>query len=140
MRRMKGISPLVATVLLIAVTMTIAGMLAYWASSFVKTQTGQFENQTTTECKFADFRFYACSYNSTSQQMKFILENFRTVTLRDLVAYLIYQNGSVTTYQLNETLPGGAMKGFTINDVSPDYSSIKIKTHCPEVSAESRCS
>jgi flagellin-like protein len=137
---MKGISPLVATVLLIAVTMTIAGMLAYWASSFVKTQTTQFENQTlATECRFAEFRFYNCNYNSTSQQMSFVLENFRSITLKDLTAYLIYQNGSVANYSLNATLPAGTMKGFSISGVSPDYSSIIIKTHCPEVDARSAC-
>jgi flagellin-like protein len=137
---MRGISPLVATVLLIAVTMTIAGMLAYWASSFVKTQTTQFENQTlATECRFADFRFYSCNYNSTSQQINFVLENFRSVTLRDLIAYIVYQNGSVSNYSLNEALPGGTMKGFSIGNISSDYSSIIIKTHCPEVDARSAC-
>jgi flagellin-like protein len=137
---MKGISPLVATVLLIAVTMTIAGMLAYWASSFVKTQTSQFENQTlASECKFAEFRFYNCNYNSTSQQMTFVLENFRSVTLKDLVAFIVYQNGTVANYSLNATLPGNSMRGFTISNVSPDYSSITIKTHCPEVDARSAC-
>jgi flagellin-like protein len=137
---MKGISPLVATVLLIAVTMTIAGMLAYWASSFVKTQTGQFENQTlTSECRFADFKFYSCNYNSTSQQMTFVLENFRSVTLKDLVAYIVYQNGTVANYSLNATLPGASMKGFTIGNVSSDYSSVTIKTHCSEVDTRSSC-
>ena len=38
----KAVSPLVAAVLLIAVTMTIAGMLAYWASGFVRQQTEPF--------------------------------------------------------------------------------------------------
>jgi len=32
----KGISPLVATVLLIALTLTIAGIVAMWASSFTQ--------------------------------------------------------------------------------------------------------
>jgi flagellin-like protein len=140
MRRMKGISPLVATVLLIAVTMTIAGMLAYWASSFVKTQTQQFENQTlTTECRFAEFRFYTCSYNSTSQTMSFILENFRSVGLKNLVAYLVYQNGTIANYSLNADLPGGTMRGFTIDGISPDYSVVIIKTHCTDVDARSAC-
>ena len=43
----KGISPLVATVLLIAVTMTLAGIIAFWGSSFVRTSLPT-ENQTQT--------------------------------------------------------------------------------------------
>lgn len=34
MRKMKGISPLIAAVLLIAVTMAIAGVMASWATTF----------------------------------------------------------------------------------------------------------
>lgn len=137
---MKGISPLVAAVLLIAVTMTIAGMLAYWASSFVRTQTEQFENQTlTTECNFAGFKIYGCSYNSTSQEMTFILENFRSVTLRDLEAYIIYKNKTIANITLNGTLEAGTMRSFRITGVSPDYNSLIIKTHCPDVTAEGTC-
>lgn len=36
MKNMKGISPLIAAVLLIAFTMTIAGILATWANSFTR--------------------------------------------------------------------------------------------------------
>ena len=35
---MKGVSPLIATVLLIAVTMAIAGVMATWATSFTATK------------------------------------------------------------------------------------------------------
>ncbi len=58
-----GISPLVAAVLLIAVTMTIAGLLAYWATSFVRTSLPE-TNRTEAECRLADFSIYFCSYNS----------------------------------------------------------------------------
>ena len=56
----KAVSPLVAAVLLIAVTMTIAGMLAYWASGFVRLQTETFSNQSVvSKCNFADFKVYS---------------------------------------------------------------------------------
>jgi len=41
----KGVSPLIATVLLIAFTMAIAGILALWARSFVGERTGQISSQ-----------------------------------------------------------------------------------------------
>lgn len=46
----KGISPLIATVLLIAFTMAIAGMMATWATSFVSTKMAETQNQTDITC------------------------------------------------------------------------------------------
>ena len=39
----KGISPLIAAVLLIAFTMVIAGLMATWATNLVKTETSELE-------------------------------------------------------------------------------------------------
>ncbi|MBI2547246.1 MAG: hypothetical protein HYW23_02255 [Candidatus Aenigmarchaeota archaeon] len=60
---MKGISPIVASVLLIAITMTIAGVLAYWSSTFVS-NTLPGENTTTAQCRLAQFEFLLCNYNT----------------------------------------------------------------------------
>jgi len=137
----KGISPLVAAVLLIAATMSIAGILAYWASSFMRTQTSSFENQTiTSECQYADFKIYGCSYNSTStsKPVNLILENYRDVLLKDLVAYVYFTNGTITPVSLNETLPKGAIKSFSINNIDT-FTKILVKTHCPEITRETAC-
>jgi flagellin-like protein len=46
----KGISPVIATVLLIAVTMTIAGLMSVWATGFVNQKMDEVKNQTTISC------------------------------------------------------------------------------------------
>jgi flagellin-like protein len=138
---MKGISPLVASVLLIAVTMTIAGAVAYWASSFVGQQTKMFENQTvTSECNFADFSVYSCTYNSTTLNMTLILENIRSVELKNLTAQVIFPNGTISIIPLNDSLPTAPfnLKSFRFSS-APDYSKIKITTHCPTITKESSC-
>lgn len=136
----KAISPLVAAVLLIAVTMTIAGVLAYWASSFVRSQITLFENQTaTSECNFGNFLVYLCSYNTNTSKINIILNNVGKIDLRDLVVYVIYQNNSISSFELNETLPSGGLKPFSLTGVSSDYSKISIKTYCPNVFAEVAC-
>jgi flagellin-like protein len=132
----KGISPLVAAVLLIAVTMTIAGLLAYWAASFVKTSLPE-TNETETQCRFADFSIYSCTYSNRTVNL--ILENTQNVDLEDLKAYFIFSNNTVSdAYDLNETLPSGRLKSFTITSVD-DFSKISIKTHCPDVGKEKTC-
>ena len=47
---MKGISPLIATVLLIAFTMAIAGMMATWATGFVQKQIASADNSSVATC------------------------------------------------------------------------------------------
>lgn len=136
----KGISPLVAAVLLIAVTMTIAGILAYWASSFTRAQISAFENQTvTTECSFANFRFYTCKYDSSTGTMSFILDNPSNVNLKDLVAFIIYRNNTIQQIPLDKDLPANQIQSFSISGISSDYSSITIRTHCPGLSVSDDC-
>ena len=137
----KGISPLVAAVLLIAATMSIAGILAYWASSFMKTQTAQFGNQTITgECQYADFQIMknGCTYNSTNKTVALLLENNREVLLKDLVVYINFGNGSVVPVSLNDTLPKGAIRSFSLQGID-SFTKIIVKTQCPEISEEDDC-
>ena len=138
---MKGISPLIATVLLIAVTMSIAGILAFWASSFVREQTRSFENSTvSTECQYANFNFYSCSYDPSTGTMSFILQNLANVELKSITASIIYQNGSVSYYNLNASLPVvPPLKSFTILQISSNYNNVFISTNCPQISTSSDC-
>jgi len=135
----KGISPLVAAVLLIAATMSIAGILAYWASSFMRTQTSSFNNQTvTSECQYADFKIYSCSYNFTSHAISLILENYRDVLLKDLVFYVNFPNSTVIPISMNETLPKGLIKSFSIPNMDT-FTKIIVKTQCAEITRETAC-
>lgn len=136
----KGISPLVAAVLLIAATMSIAGILSYWTTSYVRTQTKQFENQTTaSECNFADFKIYQCVYNSSAQRVNLILENIKTVELKELKLYVEYSAGNVSSaISLNETLPSGAIKPYVITGIS-NFTNVIVKTQCPEISVKDDC-
>jgi flagellin-like protein len=137
----KGISPLVASVLLIAATMSIAGILAYWASSFVSKQTETFENQTvTSECNYADFKIYSCSYNSSSRRLIMILENTRDVTLKNLNVFIFYSNSTVSPpISLNDTLVANQFKSFSLENID-DFSSLTVNTQCSGTSKSSSCS
>ena len=140
MKSSKAVSPLVAAVLLIAITMTIAGMLAYWAQGFVRQQTDTFSNQTIiSKCQFANFEIYSCSYNTSAQEVRLILHNFETVELRNLTAFIVYPDGRVTNTNLNGTLPTGFIKSYTIPGVHTGYSSILVKTECPGLSVSKSC-
>lgn len=48
--KQKGISPIIATVLLIAVTMAIAGMMATWAQNFIGNRMSDVEENSSSLC------------------------------------------------------------------------------------------
>lgn len=137
---MKGISPIVAAVLLIAITMTLAGGLALWATKLVGEQLPNPETEA--ECKLATFDFQSCKYNSTTQGLIFSLTNRRTVELKNLTAFINYRNGTVSSgISLNDTLKTGAdsIKSFSVSGISSDFSTILVKTQCPDVEASDKC-
>jgi archaellum component FlaF (FlaF/FlaG flagellin family) len=135
-----GISPLVAAVLLIAVTMTIAGLLTYWATSYVRTSLPE-TNQTEIDCRFADFSIYSCTYYNSTNQISIILENHKNVELTNLNAFLLFENSTVSDPKsLGSTLPaGGTLKSFQIGNITDDFSKIIVTTQCPELSKEKVC-
>lgn len=135
---MKGISPIVASVLLIAITMTIAGVLAYWSSTFVS-NTLPGENTTTAQCRLAQFEFLLCNYNTTSQIMTFSVNNIRATTL-NLTAFVQYTNGTISNpIPLNDSLAANTVKSYTLTAISSDFSNLLIKSNCPELSRSNSC-
>lgn len=137
---MKGISPLVAAVLLIAVTMSIAGVLAYWTSQFVGKSLPEV-NQSTTECKFVDFVIYNCLYNSSTTKLTLTLNNIRSVVVKDLMVYLAFSNGTISSgTQLNETLVPGEYRNYLLSGIASDFSKVIITSQmCPDISKENVC-
>ncbi len=138
----KGISPLVATVLLIAATMSIALILSYWASSFVRTTLPPV-NTTQQQCQFSDFEIYQCSYSISGSNITVTLHNLRQNALGDMVMQVFFINGSVSqTYNLTSSLPGGNYQGFTVPGIPSTFSKIVIGSRaCTGVVAdkESAC-
>jgi flagellin-like protein len=137
---MKGISPIVASVLLIAITMTLAGGLALWATKLVGKQLPEPESEV--QCSLASFDFLSCNYNASTGNLIFTLSNRGSVELKNLTAFINFPNGSsYLGSSLNATLNTGAnaVKSFTISGISPDFSSVLIKTNCPNVEVSEKC-
>jgi flagellin-like protein len=86
---MKGISPLIASVLLIAFTMTIAGLMAAWAQSWTGTRLSS------TQCALTltvdDLRF------ENDQIIIAIRNNNNKVNLTDLRGYTFYSDVTKNT-------------------------------------------
>jgi len=133
---MKGISPLVAAVLLIAATMSIAGILAYWASSFVRSSLPEV-NRTDVECSGSNFNVYAASYNSTTKNFTMMLENTGIYNVKISKVDFIYSDLNVESHTVDGTLPvGGAVSRFVVADVNPNYQKYRVISSCPQLVVE----
>ncbi len=132
----KGISPLVAAVILIAATMSIAGILSYWATSFVRTRLTSAENVTEeTMCLSAKFRIYSGTYDDNNKELILILENQRSIDLELNGLYLFDENDVLTEKSFTGTLEGNRLKSFNLTEVS-NFTKGIVKTDCPDVSVE----
>ena len=136
MEKRKGLSPLIAAVILIAATMTIAGILAFWVSSFVVTELEEAEEAGITggaKCLGAQFEIYSGSYDGNT--LHFILDNKKSTDLYLTNIFLIYPNNDVVPISLNKTLKGNEIDSVTVSGVAPNFLTGEIKTNCPDVSA-----
>jgi len=139
-KRRKAVSPLVAAVLLIAATMSIAGILAYWASSFVRTSLPEV-NKTQQECQFIDFRIATCRYDSASKSIVLILDNFRTVEIKSATVTVFDSAGlPEPPVTLNESIPSGQFKAFSVSYPNANFTKVVVGTaFCPDIKKEISC-
>ena len=88
----KGISPLIAAVLLVAFTMAIAGIMAAWATQFSVGKLGPSECALALAIVDKNFEGTTISVAMTNRNEK--------LNLTDIRATIIYENLTSKTYQL----------------------------------------
>lgn len=140
----KGISPLVAAVLLIAITMTVAGGLAFFAQSLISNKLTESSNQTiATTCLSVKMQVYACSFDSGKSQLNIILNNYGTVEVKNVTAFFFYANGSSTTIvdrDIGGPVAAGFLKSFSVSSVDGNYTKISVRVPaCPDFAIETTC-
>ncbi len=144
----KGVSPLIATVLLIAFTVAVAGIISSWLTRFTTTTSETVGSQATSELlctrggiSLRDLKFCSGLLNGT-------IENTRQISLGNLTLQIVYKNQTV---QKNDLCSSGAGGGSAIScansnltlavrDVATfsisawsNYNKIRIKTNCTSV-------
>lgn len=136
---MKGISPLVASVLLVAITMSVAGILAFWVSSYTG-QTLPKINRTEEECRFSNFEISSCIFNNATSNLTITLRNIGQYDLSQLKAQIFLTDGTVSQpISLEGVLPRGEYKTYIISTGIPfnKFSKVVVLTSlCPQLSGE----
>ena len=126
----KGISPLVAVIMLIAFTMIVAGILAGWATRFATEQRTMLE-----KCVRADIMLRTAVYDTSTGNLTLMLYNAGTVPIKDFQVLVSYdENGPMipSTWDIRTTLSANTFETFVHNLTDSNIDYIEIRSvECP---------
>lgn len=136
---MKGISPLIAAVLLIAFTMAIAGIMATWATQFVREQTSTIKSQS--NCIGA-LDVSIPTFSNTTISLT-VYNKDTKINLTNLKAYVEYADPLknkeyvLKDYNVTDPLPPGGRSWAIIetNDTTVPRSIEVVASNCPDYPA-----
>jgi flagellin-like protein len=142
MLSMKGISPLIAAVLLIAFTMAIAGMMATWATTFSREQ---LETATSEADCIGVLDISSLSFNNQTITVK-IRNIGDIINLTGLKANLEYGDASknreytLKNYNVTDPLPPASTTWFVVdtgNTTRPNKIEV-FASNCPKYAVSLR--
>jgi hypothetical protein len=130
----KGISPLIAEVLLIGFTIGVAAIVILWATGFTKTSTKTIGSQAETQmsCTYAGIDFYGkVTYNQTSKIIFGYIRNTGNSPLGNISFQVLYNNGSVQSFNnyIDQILQSN-IAPFSLSNVSSNFNIVYVSTNC----------
>jgi flagellin-like protein len=135
MINMKGISPLIASVLLIAITMSLAAILATFVSNYTKQQLSSLP-----ACVGGTLVFATSDYPKLSSEHVIAVVEADNVELKDFTVEVIDSTGNVVRASATGDIPAGSS-----GTVNADFSGVGIATgnkarviavNCPSVKTD----
>jgi len=144
---MKGLSPIIATVMLIALTLSIVAILATWFSSLTKGQTGNIESgsKSLINCTTANLDLVGVICSNSSQQLQIAVNNIGQIDLYDFstlaqINNTYYQNntgGPNTTHRLSPGHQAILVYGCNLCTTNAKVSIVRVTPgNCPQIYEE----
>ncbi len=137
----KGISPLIAAILLIAFTITVATFLASWSTTFAKSKTEEFTRageEISSNCQYANLQVETAVYNSNDDSIAAVVWNMGKTDLSEFEFLVYYSDVNISTLtpsDTNETLSTGDFHTFTVDGVSSPPEKLQVRSkYCPRES------
>jgi len=132
---MKGISPLIASVMLIAATLAIAGILTTWSLQFVSSKTSDILSKEKCGVALEVYSSPKPYYDSASKNFTMIAYNKKTdFTLENLSVIMILSDDTPYKYNTGISLKPQTPEKIVVQNVASKPKSIKIySSNCGEV-------
>ena len=141
----KGISPFIATVLLIAFAIAVASIFGGWLSTFTQTTTEEVQehSETRVTCTYGGIALEDLEYNKTAANFSGKVENTDIIALGNIDFEIFYTDASRTKLDLNMTLYPGEKDTFNrnVNKMNTTgYDKVRVITNCSNVYDEATSS
>lgn len=132
---MKGISPFISVVLLIAITISIGAIFSRWFTSFISKSSSEIEEQSKTKivCSNGGIALSRIIYNQTSGNIYGYVRNTDIISLGDIDIEIFLKNATRIFLNENITLMPGEQNSFVYNLNTNNYDYIRVKTNCSNV-------
>lgn len=136
----KGISPLIAAVLLIAFTMAVAAILTAWVTTFTQDTTSEIGNESSrlVQCSFGGLSIYDVTAGSSQITVQVANTGTREFT-RDVVVTATDSSGNTNQSRISGGMETGDVVSTTVglsgvsNDLT-DIDEVEVRSvECPEV-------
>lgn len=109
--KMKGLSPLIATVLLIAFTVGVGGLISVWISGFTQTSSKIVSKEGETQIICSNGAIDLSSLRYCNNNISGIIKNNGRITIGNITVQTVFNNGTSISHALNNTGAGGGADG-----------------------------
>ena len=136
---MKGISPFLASILLIAFVVTVAGIYRVWIINFSRTATETIGEKSEKKiiCSYGEIFCEDFTFNTTSGNLTGKIKNTGLIPLGEISLEIFYTNATKEEKFLNMSLDSGEEKPFNVklgcNSTNCNYERIRTITNCSNV-------
>ena len=142
---MKGLSPFIATVLLVAFAIAVAAIFGGWMSSFTKETTEEVgeRSEKRVTCSYGGIALEDLEYNKTIANFTGKVENTDIIPLGNIDFEIFYDDDTRGKLDLNMTLEPGEKNTFNQNVTKMNtttYNKIRVITNCSNVYDEATSS
>ncbi|MBI2084665.1 MAG: hypothetical protein HYT70_03595 [Candidatus Aenigmarchaeota archaeon] len=143
---MKGLSPLVATVLLIAFTVGIGGLISVWLSGFTQTSTGIVRKEGEHQVICSNGALDISNLRYCNNNISGIIKNNGRITLGNITVQIVFLNSSQVSFALNDTsgnylvLKPSQLGTFNQTIGGTNYDKIWIYSNCSAVTDQAESS
>ena len=141
MVEIKGISAIVAMVILIIITITVAGAMALWAKKYINEKTENATSQDTkmSKCLRTSMNIIGSKVDSSNSRIILTIENNGFEDISSISLKMLSDNGDVckptSTPPLNTGIPVGDIEIYKLDYSScssGNYTMFLTPSSCPE--------
>ncbi len=78
------------------------------------------------KCNNSDFSIYNCTYNGTSNELSFSLQNNGSYDIENFNVIVSYEENVSKRISILDTLPNDTIKAYDLNNIDPSFVKISI--------------